>query len=194
MQEGTEDRMFFKTKKPADREVPRLANLQTRYVNVRRRELANIIMGSDIEVFEAAFHHMRIWEGEMVAADPKRISAEYAAILAQFPDFEDFDLLGLRHCVPYSERTEDIYSLGEHYKCLSKFLVMDGLLDQIGRKAHPLKKTVYDEHEDKCFYDTSRRAKDLRLAHEIKEAIDRYYAYCRGRDSCMFRMQRHHHP
>jgi hypothetical protein len=156
---------------------------QRRYIETLRRELANIIMDSNLEAFDKAFEWMHNWEQELLRSNRDRRRAEYDVLLKKFPTIEAFDEIGTRHFVRYSDepswRADEFV---ERYKELSKFLVLDFIYAQRGRLAKRGRLYdetevggLYDEKEVEVFQRCMRDAKDLRLQNAIKEAMKRRY-------------------
>ncbi len=146
------------------------------YLEVLQRELANILLNQDLEAFEKAFHAMREWEAAIERADKSRREAEYNLLLEKFPNLEDFDLIGTKHFVRYSDSS--LWSLDdavERYKDISKFLVLD-----------PERPAGHQHHnfgsEIERFRERLRSYKDKRLKAAMDDAMARYYAFAQDRE------------
>ncbi|MCJ2130978.1 hypothetical protein [Methylobacterium sp. E-045] len=102
--------------------------------------------------------------------------------MAKLPMFEEFDLIGTRHFVPYSEGrislTDD--DLMQRYLELSRMLVFmrNRLQPDVARR-----RPLHDEKEHKLLLNTISRLKDRRFRTRIAEALQRCYAYRQGFDA-----------
>jgi hypothetical protein len=147
-----------------------------RHLEVLRREIANLIVAADPELMVRCYEKAWTFERE-IADNPARAQAEEVALVAKFPMFSDFELLGTRHFVPYSQ-ARDIFSddtLVERYHDISRMLVFMRRRDEFASKY-----AVHDEKERKVLYDCMQAEKDRRFRARIEDVIRRFYAYRAG--------------
>lgn len=156
----------------------KLREAETRYLEVLRRELANLIMEANPDLMVRAYDRARIWEHE-TAGNPERLQADEQALVAKVPVFEDFDRIGTRHFVPYADRHDALTDddLVEAYLELSRTLVFLRNRQQpdVGRR-----RLLHDERDYKVLLDTVRRAKDRHFRGRMDEAMQRAHAYRQG--------------
>jgi hypothetical protein len=98
---GSDMRLFGRKSKPVfDQEKARLLrNLDeawVRHLEVLRREIANLIVAADPGLMVRCYEKAWTFERE-IADNPARAQAEEVALVAKFPMFSEFELLGTRH-------------------------------------------------------------------------------------------------
>lgn len=71
-----------------------LREAETRYLEVLRREIANLIMGVDPDLMVRAYEKARSWEQE-TAGNADRLRADEHALIVKVPMFEEFDRIGI---------------------------------------------------------------------------------------------------
>jgi hypothetical protein len=161
-----------------DREIDRILNLQRCYIDVLRREIANIIMNDDINRFQKAFNYMIDWQSEIIESDAKRVSAEMNLLLVTFANYEDFDIISTRHCVPYSRSWLGIDDYIERYILLSKFLIVESIENKSEKDT-----LIYSEMEIEVFNKQYVIYKDKSLENHIKEGMKRFDIWNYAKDS-----------
>lgn len=174
--------LFGKSSKPppCDNEKMRLASnldeAEVRYLEVLRRELANLIVAADPDLMIRCYEKAWNFERE-IANNPARTHAEESALVAKFPMFSDFDLLGTRHFVPYNEGRNMISDDGlvERYHEISRMLIF-----MRRRNEFKSKYPIHDEKERNILHDRMRAEKDGRFRDRIEQAIRRFHAYQAG--------------
>ena len=141
-----------------------------------RREIANLIVLVDPDLMTHCYEKAWSFERE-IAENAIRAQAEEAALIAKFPMFSDFDLLGTRHFVPYSEARDTLSDdeLGERYQEISRMLIFMRRRDEFKSK-YP----VHDEKEHKVLRDRMRAVKDRRFRERIEDTMGRFYWYRAG--------------
>jgi len=161
----------------AERLHERIAVGRKFYLETLQRELANVILSQDLEMFEKTFYAMREWEADIERCDKSRHEAEYNLILQKFPNLEDFDLIGTKHFIRYDESpTWSLDDAAERYKEISKFLILDPERPA-GLRGHSF------DRETKIFSERIQKYKDKRLKDGMDEAMGRYYAWRQDRDT-----------
>ena len=145
------------------------------YLEILRRELANVIMNQGLEVFERAFNSMCDFEDEIGSCDEVRRIAEQTILLKKYPHLEDFDIIGTRHFVRYHDGKNlmnDTEDLVERYKDISKFMIVNRMfaLQIKGQK-------LYDDREKEVFRKCMRDEKNHRLRLGIEEGMRRFRAH-----------------
>jgi hypothetical protein len=159
-----------------DRLARNLSEAETRYLEVLRREIANLIVASDPDLLMRCYQKAWTFERE-IADSPQRAIAEEAALVAKFPMFEDFDLIATRHFVPYHEarsRWSDD-DLVERYQEVSRMLVFMRRRQNLAGVG-----PVHDAKEEKILRNCMGRDKDRKFRQRIEDAIRRFYAYRAG--------------
>ncbi|MCJ2105537.1 hypothetical protein MKK70_09115 [Methylobacterium sp. E-041] len=167
--------------KPAWEVTNNLREAESRYVEILRREISNLIVEFDPELMVRSYQKAWTWEQE-TALNPDRLRADEAALVAKLPMFEDFDLIGTRHFVPYPEGRRSLTDddLVERYLELSRMLVFmrNRLQPDVARR-----RPLHDEREHKLLLDTMGRLKDRHFRNRIAEAWQLCYAYRQGFDA-----------
>jgi hypothetical protein len=163
-----------------DHEKARLArNLdeaEVRHLEVLRREIANLIAESDPELMIRCYEKVSAFERE-ITANRERAVAEEAALVAKFPMFSDFEMLGTRHFIPY-RKAREMWSdddLVERYREVSGMLVF-----MRRRQEFSADIPVHDAREAEVLYRCMQREKDRRFRERVEAAIGRFYAYRAG--------------
>jgi hypothetical protein len=150
-----------------------LREAEIRYLEVLRREIGNLIVEVDPDLMVRSYEKAWTWEQE-TAKNVDRLRADEAAIVAKLPMFEEFDLIGTQHFVPYAEgrRSLDDDDLVERYLELSRMLVFvrNRLQPDVARR-----RPLHDEKEHKVLLDTVGRLKDRRFRARIDDALQRCY-------------------
>ncbi|MGX5803367.1 hypothetical protein ACWGS9_19225 [Bradyrhizobium sp. Arg314] len=150
-----------------------------RYLEVLRRELANILIAKNpdmmLTVYEKAWQYQR----EIVAADPERRNADLNSITQKFKYYHEFELLGTRHFVPYEIAmfliSED--QVVERYMEISKMLILRRTIIG-GEKPHQL----FDDYDHEVLTKSIRAQKDRTFKAKMEHALGRFYAFCSGYD------------
>lgn len=178
---------LFRKAKPQgpDPEVARLSrNLdesEVRYLEVLRREVANIIVQADPDLMVRCYERAWTWERETAKA-PDRLRADELALVTKLRMFDEFDILGTRHFVTYAEArwsaSDD--DLVERYLDIGRMLVsMKNRSEIEAVRSRPL----HDEKEHKVLLDTVRKVKDARFKARIEDALRRCWSYRQGFDA-----------
>jgi hypothetical protein len=153
-----------------------LAEAEVRYLEVLRREIANLIVQSDLDLMMRCYQRAWTFEREITNC-PERAVAEEAALVVKFPMFSEFDLLGTRHFVPYEEArnmsSDD--DLADRYHEVSRMLVF-----MRRRRDFAANIPVHDAKEEKILHDFMGREKDRRFRKRIEDAIRHFYTYRAG--------------
>ena len=151
-----------------ERTEGRISTVRKFYLETLQRELANIILKENLEMFEKAFYWMRNWELEISRSDNKRGMAKYNLLLEEaFPNLEDFDLLGTKHFVLHDDRpTWGIEEAVDRYKEISKFLILDRFHDKFGANT-----SMYGDQENEIFRKRIQTYRDRRLRDDLKKAM-----------------------
>src|SRR5262249_4502166 len=102
---------------------------ETRYLDVLRRELANLIVTDDPRKMVVAYYKAREFERTMSTPPSSRVDAELNVLTERYPLYGDFDLVNLRHFVPYSDAadTSGEDAIEERYLDISKFMVLQNI-------------------------------------------------------------------
>lgn len=171
--------LFSKPRPPApDTSIQHLelhvSEAELRYLDVLRREIANQIIEADPAAMQGAYS--RAWQYERDVTDPNRLAADEAALVARFRQYGDFELLGIRHCIPYSEATRDLCpdQLVERYLEICRMMVLLRLGNEA--KHSPL----FTEQESETLRREVRRVTDGRDIRRIDDAMRVYLAFRRG--------------
>jgi hypothetical protein len=141
---------------------------ETRYLEVLRRELANVIVSDDPNKMVAAYYKAWEFEGELSRAASSRVEAELNVLTERYPVYEEFDLLNVRHFVPYSDAAncgED--AVEERYLDISKFLILKNIKAKSSRP-------VFSEKESETLRNSMRRESDRRFRAKIEDAMKIY--------------------
>ena len=155
----------------ANRNLSTANDANDRYLEVLRRELANVISRESPDKLIALYRKAKAQEREMQKADKARVDAELSALTHKYPMYEDFDKIGTKHFVPYSgdalwgEQDE----LSDAYLDISKFMALTRILE--GRSGRP----IFPDDDDDIFKRSMQELKDQTFKTALKSAVDRYY-------------------
>jgi hypothetical protein len=142
---------------------------ETRYLDILRRELANLIVSDDPRKMVTAYYKAWEFERTMSTAPPSRVDAELNVLTEQYPLYGDFDLVNLRHFVPYSDAAdtwgED--AIKERYLDISKFMALKNIK---AKSTVP----IFSEDESKTLQNSMRRESDRRFRTKIEDAMKIY--------------------
>ncbi|QND57398.1 hypothetical protein [Mesorhizobium huakuii] len=150
-----------------------------RYLEVLRREMANILMVSNPDTMLTAYDKAWRYQREIVAADPERRNADLHSITQKFKYYREFELLGTRHFVPYEAAmfsfSED--EVADRYVEISKMLILRRTIFG-GEKTNQ----VFDDQEYEVLSKSVRAQKDRAFRAKIEHAMARFYAFSSGYD------------
>ncbi len=142
-----------------------------RYLEILRRELANIIARDNPDRMIALYQKAEAQESEMLNADKARIEAELEALTHEYPVYEDFDKIATKHFVPYS--LEPAWGgreeLSDAYLDISKFLIATRIRDGVSRQP------VFPNNDQKTFRRCMQELKDQTFTTALKNAIDSHH-------------------
>ncbi|MHC2521691.1 hypothetical protein [Bradyrhizobium diazoefficiens] len=79
-----------------------------RFIDTLRRELANIVVKQNPRRMIALYRKAWAFEREMHMAEQSRVQAELDALTERYRLYDDFDLLGTRHFVPYADAIDHL--------------------------------------------------------------------------------------
>ena len=153
-----------------------LAEAEVRYLEVVRREIANLIVQSDPDLMMRSYQRAWTFERE-IAASLERAIAEEAALVAKYSTFSEFELLGTRHFVPYEDarKMSSDDELADRYQEVSRMLVF-----MRRRRDFAADIPVHDKEEEKVLRECMGRERDRRFLKRIESALKRFYAYQSG--------------
>ena len=177
--------LFGKQKAPYSHEKATLArNLdaaEIRHLEVLRREVANLIIQQDPDLMELCYDKSWQFERE-VTANPARAAAEEAALVAKIPMFQDFDIIGAHHFIPYAEARGMVSDdqLVERYFEVSRMLIFMKSRSEIEVVRQ---KPIHNDRDRTTLRDRMRGEKGRLLRLRIVEAMARFYAYRSGVES-----------
>lgn len=164
----------------------RLINLQDHFISVLRRELAIYLIKKDDEQFKKTFYKLIEYENEM-ERQVDRVLVEYKAIISKYPNFQDFDVIGVRHFVMYdSDGNNSIYididTALDAYSDFSKLLILNRLIEghclgsPLTNSPYKLKDDfkIYNDIEVKIFQKNIKEFIDSKFRNRLTEAMNRY--------------------
>jgi hypothetical protein len=173
--------LFGKKAQPTyDHEKVQLArNLneaEVRCLEGLRREIANLIVLVDPDLMTRCYEKSWNFERE-IAENVIRAQAEEAALVAKFTMFSEFDLLGTRHFITYSEARNVLSDedLTDRYHEISRMLVFMRRRDEFKSK-YP----VHDAKEHKILCERMQAVKDRSFRERIENTMARFYSYRAG--------------
>lgn len=142
---------------------------ENRYIEVLRRELANIIVSDNPSKMVSLYRKAWGFEQDMLKADAARVQAEFDVLTNRYPLYADFDLLGTRHFVPYNDAVESCEedAVAERYLDISKFMILNNINEKSTRP-------IFSESEDTILRKTMTREIDHRFRARIIDAMDKY--------------------
>lgn len=150
---------------------------EARYLETLRREIANLLIESDPDMFDRVWRKASAYEREMADARPDRVEADEAALVAKYRSYEDFEILGLIHCVAYRERERLLSddALADRYLDICRMLM------RLRRHAEfKPRESLFGEREREAWGRARREALDGRLRRRMDAALSAYRAFCDG--------------
>jgi hypothetical protein len=138
---------------------------ETRYLDILRRELANLIVSDDPRKMVTAYYKAWEFERTMSTAPSSRIDAELNVLTERYPLYGDFDLVNLRHFVPYSDAANSCgeEAIEERYLDVSKFMVLQNIK---AKSTIP----VFSENESETLQNSMRRECAYAHPHQARLA------------------------
>src|SRR5579872_846565 len=153
----------------ANRNASATNDANDRYLEVLRRELANILSRDSPEKMTALYDKAKVKVREMQKADKARIQAELAILTDKYPVYEDFDKIETKHFVPYSADLNQEDALSETYFDISKFMALTRIQNKVTHFP------VFSDEDDKIFQRCMNELRDRAFKASLENAIDRYY-------------------
>jgi hypothetical protein len=149
---------------------------ETRYLEILRRELANVIVSDDPRKMVTAYYKAWQFERGMTAAPSSRVDAELNVLTERYPLYEEFDLLNVRHFIPYRDATDswDEDTIEERYLDISKFMILTNIKAKSSRP-------IFSDEENETLQRSMRRESDRRFCAKIEDAM-RIYNVARSAD------------
>ncbi|WP_334543834.1 hypothetical protein [Rhizobium leguminosarum] len=146
-----------------------LDEADSRYLQTHQREVANLLLAIGPGLMEKAYRKARRRQDEAVAGGPARIEAELTALSHKYPFFQDFEVIGTRHFVPYSDAidhwSED--DLVDRYLDISHWLALS-FRKKHGDKVPPL----FDDADQKVMERVVWAERDRKLRKRIEAAME----------------------
>jgi hypothetical protein len=146
-----------------------------RWLDSLRRELALWLIDTNPSAFEEAYYKARGFDTELRKASADRISAERNALAQKYPFFIDFDLVGLKHFVPFEGEMDTELDIVLRYLDISKMLTLLSIEDA-SYDIQP-----FSDRDEEVFRRVIDRKKHRALQQHIDIAMGRYYAFQRDR-------------
>jgi hypothetical protein len=117
----------------------------------------------------ALYRKAWIFEQEMLRADVTRVQAELGVLTQRYPLYGDFDLLGVRHFIPYRSAAESFEedAVSERYLDISRFMILTNIRTKSSRP-------IFNEPEDTILRTTMRREIDYKFRARIIDAMEKY--------------------
>lgn len=142
---------------------------ETRYLDILRRELANLIVSDDPRKMVNAYYKAWDFERTMSKAPSSRVDAELNVLTERYPLYGDFDLVNLRHFVPYSDAADTCGedAIEERYLDISKFMTLKNIKAEATTP-------IFTEEESKTLQNSMRRESDRRFRAKIEDAMKIY--------------------
>jgi len=164
---------------PAMREQRRnMAGDRNFSLSVLRRELANWMFRRDPDRYRRAYKAALEAAAVVAAADPAEKCRQLAELTQRYPFYTDFDLLGSRDYILYSDSlsTNSYDSIEHHYTDIIRFQVLQAAIDE----DWPGTGAISDpelEHLDSY----AQSFKDTLFKARMEQALGEFQAYRRGK-------------
>jgi hypothetical protein len=163
-----------------------LWNTQQMYLDVLKRELANLIMNEDLDAFEQNYYKLIDYENELKNSSIDRSTIEHLALMEKYQDFSDFDAINTKDYIKYSTSngcgssfSSDLSNFINVYNDISKFFITYKVanwqkLKSIKGNENSEYFKYYDDHTVEIFRERIKKYKDTKFASRIKKAIDAF--------------------
>ncbi|TAT88218.1 hypothetical protein ELI54_08340 [Rhizobium ruizarguesonis] len=146
-----------------------LDEAESRYLQTHQREIANLLLSIHPDLMEKAYRKARRRQDEAIEGGPARIEAELTALSHKYPFFQDFEAIGTRHFVPYSDAI-DHWSEDD---LLDRYLDISHWLALSFRKKHGDKVPVlFDDADQKVMERVVQEERDRKLRRRIEAAME----------------------
>lgn len=146
-----------------------LDEAESRYLETHQREIANLLLTISPDLMETAYRKARRRQNEAIDGGNGRIEAELTMLSHKYPFFQDFEAIGTRHFVPYSDAvnhwSED--DLVERYLDVSHWLALSF------RKKHGTKiPALFCDDDEKIMERVVWAERDQKLRKRIEAAME----------------------
>ncbi len=143
-----------------------------------RRELANYMVRLDPDRFLRLYRKARAAEAAIDAADKDEREAQLTIIVKRYPFYTDFDFVGTRDHVLYSDALS-IYSIEdieEHYLNLVKFHALQRVLDADWQLRGAATSDENLDHLEKYV----QKIKDTKFRQRLVAAVSEFFTHRQG--------------
>lgn len=142
------------------------------------RELANILIWENPDDFLNLYKQLHVENSKYGSWKPEAVQELYDSISAKYPQYQDFDVLGVRRYVLYpgaSMMTKE--ELAEHFSDITRFIGVLRVTDEHWSNFHA---TTADELNHLTKY--VQKIKDTKFHLRIQRAVEDFYLWRRDRD------------
>jgi hypothetical protein len=117
----------------------------------------------------AAYYKAWEFEREMSTSAPSRVDAELNVLTERYPIYDEFDLLNVRHFIPYSDAADGCGedAVEERYLGISKFMILKNIKAKASRP-------IFSEKESETLRNAMQRETDRRFRAKIEDAMKTY--------------------
>jgi hypothetical protein len=154
-------------------------------LRVLRRELANWMLRRDPDRYLLIYKEAHDTAVAISAADRSDQRAQLAKLCEQYPFYADFDLVGTRDHVLYADglSMNSYDEVERHFRDIIRFQALQIALNE-NWGAINWGRTSATSGDDLAHLEKyAQRFKDTRFKNRLKNAIDEFYAYRRGKDN-----------
>ncbi|MGY3690533.1 hypothetical protein ACVIGA_000613 [Bradyrhizobium sp. USDA 3240] len=146
------------------------SNLLQAYV----RELSNYLVQINPDRYYKVYNKALDEQQKLFAADKTTREAQLHILTERYPNYENFDFVGTRPYVIYSETLEryDIDDIEEHFLNLVKFHSLQRAGSEEWRRLFPMLGQQEQEHLGKYI----RQVRDTKFKNRLKQAVREYDA------------------
>lgn len=143
-----------------------------------RRELANHMVRLDPDRFLRFYRKARAAEAAIETADKDEREAQHTIIAKRYPFYTDFDFVGTRGHVLYSDALSghSIEDIEEHYLNLVKFHALQRTLDEDWKFRGAATSDKDLEHLEQYV----QKIKDTRFHQRLVAAVSEFFAHRQG--------------
>lgn len=144
------------------------------FLYVVSRELANLLIWKDPDKYLSLYKSLLAETSAYPSWKPEALQQKYNEIANRYPQYPDFDVIGVRPYVLYpSAKSFTDEKLAGHYSDIVRFVAVLIATDESWKRFHGL-----SQEELEHLTEYVQRIKDTKFKLRLQRAIQDYYVWC----------------